>query len=109
MSKREAVSQFWDDVIRAWMQLERFNSSDLDRWFKMYEGRERSAVNLMHYPDPFVGDLRGVRRTPRLVTLGLNPGVGYDELQSRTGLWARRIAEARGYSYCFGRSPAEDP
>jgi len=45
---------------------------------------------------------------PRLVTLGLNPGVAYDEILSRCGIWTKRIAE-QGYSYCFTRSPPTDP
>jgi hypothetical protein len=49
-----------------------------------------------------------VRHEPRLVLLGLNPGVGYDALPGLHGTWAERIQD-RGYSYCFDRSPAEDP
>jgi hypothetical protein len=65
-------------------------------------------VDLDHYPDPYIGDLRGSREEPRLVFLGLNPGIGYDELQGDEGVWTRRIRDA-GYSRCFERSPAEDP
>ena len=45
---------------------------------------------------------------PRLVFLGLNPGIGYDVLQGADGLWTKRIADI-GYSRCFDRSPADDP
>jgi hypothetical protein len=64
-------------------------------------------VDLSHYPDPYVGDLRGLRGEPRLVLLGLNPGIGYDQLQGANGKWTQRIAEV-GYSHCFDRSPEDD-
>jgi len=68
------------------------------------------AVDLERYPGPYVGDLRAVEYEPRVVLLGLNPGVGYDSLQSISGLWAQRIAgSGYSYCYCFRRSPEEDP
>ena len=73
-----------------------------------YPGKGAGAVDLGQYPDPWVGDLRGVRAEPRLVVLGLNPGVGYDALQGASGTWTERI-RAEGYSRCLERSPAEDP
>nr|WP_199303581.1 MULTISPECIES: hypothetical protein [unclassified Synechocystis] len=42
-----------------------------------------------------------------MVVLGLNPGVGYPELQSRDGVWANRIRQT-SFSKCFDRSPPGD-
>lgn len=79
----------------------------LDRWLVSYQGHGAGAVDLAHYPDPYVGDLRGLRSEPRLVVLGLNPGLGYDELQGPDGTWSQRTREL-GYSRGFaqpGRGP----
>ncbi len=108
MSARERVADLWDEVVATWEPGQDAWRSPLDDWFKSYGGRGSGAVNLDQYPDPWVGDLRGLVRQPRLVVLGLNPGVGYDELQGPTGIWTRRILQA-GYSHCLHRSPPEDP
>lgn len=107
-SARERVADFWDEVLADWLAGREHPSANLARWRESYQGKGKGAVDLEHYPDPYVGDLRGVEHEPRMVLLGLNPGIGYDSLQSRSGLWARRIARS-GYSYCFDRSPEEDP
>ena len=81
---------------------------DLKRWQASYQGKGIGQVDMQHYPDPIVGDIRGLRHEPRLVLLGLNPGIGYDSLQSRDGVWTQRIAQ-QGYTKCLDRSPAADP
>lgn len=111
MLGRKEASDTWDDLIAHWLVGDvtpRDYAADMARWRASYAGGGNGAVNLDHYPDPFVGDLRGLATQPRLVVLGLNPGVGYDVLQSRQGLWSKRI-RTEGYSRCFKRSPAEDP
>ena len=105
---REHVADFWDGVLAEWLRGSDALRPPLDAWIASYHGTGAGAVDLSHYPDPYVGDLRGTGREPRLVVLGLNPGIGYDSLQSRDGTWAERIRQ-QGYSRCSSRSPAEDP
>ncbi|RYC10496.1 anti-phage DNA glycosylase Brig1 [Nocardioides zhouii] len=105
---RHRVADFWDEVLAEWRPGTSHLVRPLDRWHAGYSGKGAGAVDLDHYPDPYIGDLRGLRSEPRLVFLGLNPGIGYDDLQGNDGVWTRRIRES-GYSRCFERSPAEDP
>ena len=108
-SARARVADFWDKVLGDWHPgEEHLADARLRRWHDSYVGRGDGAVDLDHYPDPYIGDLRGIRREPRLVFLGLNPGVGYHDIQGDQGTWTRRIRHV-GYSRCFERSPAEDP
>lgn len=106
-SHRARVADFWDDVLADWHPGDAHLTPSLMRWYKSYAGKGDGAVDLSHYPDPYVGDLRGLRGEPRLVFLGLNPGIGYDALQGDTGTWTKRVRQV-GYSHCFVRSPAED-
>jgi len=105
---RTRVADFWDAAIQGWLQLDEMLTRELLDWRNSYSGSGHGALQLQYYPDPFVGDLRGVRKEPRLIVLGLNPGPAYPDLQSWDGIWARRIAE-ESYSRCFRRSHAEDP
>jgi hypothetical protein len=107
-SARAIIADFWDEYLANWLAGDRAIPPDLRPWADSYRGKGKGAVDFEHYPDPYVGDLRGLRVEPRVIVLGLNPGVGYDQLQSPEGTWARRIAET-SYSSCFLRSPAEDP
>jgi hypothetical protein len=43
-----------------------------------------------------------------MVILGINPGIGYQELQSRDGTWAERIRRT-SYSRCLNRVAFDDP
>lgn len=104
---RARVADFWDSALEDWMA-ERTPSEELRQWRDSYRGTGAGKVDDSCYPDPYVGDLRGLESEPEVVVLGLNPGVGYPPLQGRDGLWTRRIAE-QGYSRCLTRSPAEDP
>jgi hypothetical protein len=103
-SARQSVADLWDDVVARWLDRDSALPDDLVRWRASYTG----AVDDRWYPDPFVGDLRGESGEPRVVVLGLNPGVGYAELQSRDGIWARRIRQ-HGYSRCLDRVAYDDP
>jgi len=105
---RVAVANFWDKVLDRWAGGEDHLIVPLERWIASYQGAGKGAVDLGHYPDPYVGDLRGHVHEPRMVVLGLNPGIGYDQLQGPDGIWTARIRE-QGYSGCFQRSPAQDP
>lgn len=106
-SHRARVADFWDHVLAGWHPGDAHLTPTLMRWYASYAGQSDGAVDLSHYPDPYVGDLRGLRAEPRLVFLGLNPGIGYDRLQGDSGTWTERIRRV-GYSHCFERSPAED-
>ena len=108
MSARERVADLWDEVVANWRPGQDVWPGPLDDWFKSYRGRGSAAVDLDQYPDPWVGDLRGLVREPRVVVLGLNPGIGYEELQGPNGTWTKRVLDT-GYSHCLHRSPPEDP
>ena len=109
MNARTEVADFWDEVLDGWRPGEDHLDTDpLGKWFASYQGTGPGAVDLRHYPDPYIGDLRGIHHEPELVLLGLNPGIGYDSLQGDDGLWTKRIKN-ESYSKCLQRSPAEDP
>lgn len=109
MSHRERVADFWDAYLLAWIKGDERDSQTIQQWRSGYRGTGRGVVDLESYPDPFVGDLRGLFGEPRIVVLGLNPGVGYPELQGRNppGIWTQRIAE-ESYSRCMSRVPYGD-
>lgn len=107
-SARERVADEWDRVLGEWSGVSYVFPPDLERWRQTYAGKGAGAVDLSCFPDPYVGDLRGVRHDmPRLVVLGLNPGVGQAALQGVDGLWTRAI-KAEGYSYCTRRAPFDN-
>jgi hypothetical protein len=108
MEARTRIADFWDKALNDWIAGRPMTDPDLVRWHAGYRGTGIGKVDMEHYPDPIVGDIRGLQHEPRLVLLGLNPGIGYDSLQSRDGVWTQRIAEHR-YTRCFDRSPAADP
>lgn len=103
-TRRQEVADFWDAYLRRWLAGDGSLHDPLDRWFRAYHG----PLDLQSYPDPFVGDLRGDRHEPRIVVLGINPGVAVPQLQARGGLWAERV-RTEGLSRCFQRSREEDP
>ncbi|MCW2672982.1 MAG: hypothetical protein JWP14_1571 [Frankiales bacterium] len=103
-SARHRVADVWDDVVGRWLDGDTSLPEDLQRWRDSYRGQ----VDDRWYPDPICGDLRGEIAEPRLIVLGINPGVGHAELQSREGIWADRI-RAQGYSRCLDRVAFDDP
>lgn len=108
MNARARIADFWDRALTDWIKGEPLTNPDLIRWQASYQGKGIGKVDLEHYPDPIVGDIRSMQHEPRLVLLGLNPGIGYDSLQSHGGVWTQRIAQ-HGYTSCLDRSPAADP
>jgi hypothetical protein len=115
---RTRVADLWDGYLKAWIEgddaLEDWTrcqdpslERDLDSWQRSYTGLGRGALDLSCFPDPYTGDIRGNHGEPLLVTLGLNPGIGYPELQGRSGVWTNRIREV-SLSKCFNRSPPGD-
>jgi len=108
VTSRGKVADFWDDVLARWIDGRDHLIPPLPEWLNSYSGTGKGTVDFGHYPDPYVGDLRGGTHDVRLVVLGLNPGRGYPGLQGPDGTWTKRIAEV-GYSHCFDRSPGEDP
>lgn len=91
MSCRTEVADFWDSVLEGWRADPELKDVPevLREWRKSYAGE----VDLRHYPEGFVGDLRGEQREPRIVVLGLNPGIGYEPLTGAHGKWVQAIKE----------------
>lgn len=108
ISARNQISDFWDETIDSWLRGKEVWEAPLDRWIGTYRGRGRGQLVLNQYPDPFAGDLRGGMAKVRMLVLGLNPGIGFDQLQSRQGDWARGILE-HGYSRFLTRRPPDIP
>jgi hypothetical protein len=68
---RGRIADFWDELTAAWLRGEDPLPDPLPDWYASYEGRGDGQVTREAFAEPYVGDLRG---TPRMVTLGLNPG-----------------------------------
>jgi len=107
---RDSVADFWDSYFDAWLGGDDPVKDPLPRWKASYRGTGLAAVQEEFSADPYTGDLRGEKVTPRMVMLGLNPGVGYPELHGRRplGTWMDRIASS-SYSRCLNRFPYGDP
>lgn len=105
---RDRVADFWDLHVAQWLAGQESWTPELREWFDSYRGQGAGQVDLSCFPDPYVGDLRGLRGQPQVVVLGLNPGVGYPRLQGREGgIWSERIRSS-SYSHCMDRSPHGD-
>jgi hypothetical protein len=89
MNHRKRVADFWDEVLEGWSG--NATMSDLPEPLRIWRGSYKGEIDLGGYPEGFVGDLRGETREPRLVVLGLNPGIAYPELQGPNGDWTRAI------------------
>ena len=99
---RLEVADFWDAYLARWLTGDENLRAPLDSWFEAYTGQ----LDLWAYPDPFVGNLRGVadRPEPKIVVLGVNPGGADRGFQDRGGLWANKVLH-HGLSRCFERHP----
>src|SRR3954465_5170421 len=82
---RRRVADFWDRITDEWLAGGDPMPEPLPRWDASYSGRGDGRVPRDGFAEPYFGDLRG---SPRLVTLGLNPGRFVPELQTRGGTFA---------------------
>jgi hypothetical protein len=101
-SARDRIADFWDELTAAWLAGKDRLPDPLPEWYASYKGRGGGQVTRDALAEPYVGDLRG---TPRMVTLGLNPGRAYLDFQGRSGIFAREIRERGSYSAWAATSP----
>ncbi len=101
-SAQGRIADFWDELTAAWLSGEDPLPDPLPDWYASYEGRGDGQVTREAFAEPYVGDLRG---TPRMVTLGLNPGQACPDFQARSGIFAREIRERGSYSAWAATSP----
>lgn len=64
-----------------------------ESWFRSYAGKAEGQPTREAMPEPFVGSWE----SPKLVTLGINPGAADLPFQGRGGYFTREVAE-RGYA-----------
>ena len=87
-SHRERVADFWDTHVKAWLSGGDPMPCPLPRWWASYAGKGIGAPTRDGFPEPYAGDLRGIRWMPRMVVLGLNPGAFRPRFQARDGIFA---------------------
>jgi hypothetical protein len=110
VSAHERVVRFWDDHVASWLAGEDPMPDPLPGWFASYAGRGEGQVSREGFVEPYQGDLMGEVVTPRVVVLGLNPGIFVSELQSRRGLFADEIRSIGSYSRWINTHPYDrDP
>ena len=88
------VTDFWDEVTNEWLAGGDPMPEPLPSWYESYAGRGAGQVTRDGFAEPYLGDLAG---SPRIVTLGLNPGRFHAGLQSRDGTFAGEIRELGSY------------
>jgi hypothetical protein len=104
------VVRFWDDHVTAWLNGEDPMPDPLLRWFASYSGQGKGRVTREGFVEPYQGDLLGEVVTPRVVVLGLNPGIFVPEMQDRGGLFADEIRATGPYSHWINTHPYDrDP
>lgn len=106
---RATVADFWDEWFSRWLAGEDYEPEPLPRWRASYDGRGHGEVMSDFGVEPYTGDLRGETSEPRLVILGLNPGVAHAAMQGRSpqGAWMERIASS-SHSRVLNRIPFGD-
>jgi hypothetical protein len=110
VSARERVVRFWDDHVAAWLDGEDPMPDPLPRWFASYSGQGEGRVTRQGFVEPYQGDLIGEVVTPRVVVLGLNPGIFVPGVQHRQGLFADEIRAIGSYSRWINTHPYDrDP
>lgn len=102
MSAREEVVNFWDREIQRWVSGDHVLTRDLYDWKESYQGSGLGQVDLDVFPEPYVGAINGAE--PRLIMLGLNPGIATPEFQSMEGIFTRQIRES-SYSEWASTAP----
>lgn len=96
ISAGQRVADFWDAHVKAWLGGDDHLSPRLSAWFDSYVGIGDGEVTRDGFPEPYLGDLLGVERTPRMVVLGLNPGEFRAQFQARGGTFASEIVKEYG-------------
>jgi hypothetical protein len=104
-SARERVAGFWDEHVGAWLAGEDPMADPLPRWFASFQGRGAGRVTREGFPEPYTGDLLGRVGLPRLVVLGLNPGVYHPRFQARDGIFADEIRQYGSYGAWMATGP----
>jgi hypothetical protein len=97
-SARERVAAFWDANWQDWRTGAYPLTDPLHSWYESYQGTGLGAPSLAGFPEPYIGDLAGVRPDqPLVVLLGLNPGQYVPEFQATDGIFAQEIQEMGSY------------
>lgn len=104
-SARERVAGFWDEHVSAWLAGKDPMPDPLPRWFDSYPGRGLGEVTRDGFPEPYAGDLLGLLGRPRIVILGLNPGIYHPRFQARHGVFAEEIRQFGAYSTWMATAP----
>ncbi len=104
-SARQRVAGFWDEHVGAWLAGDDPMADPLPRWFASFQGRGAGLVTREGFPEPYAGDLLGRVGLPRLVVLGLNPGVYHPPFQARDGIFADEIRQHGSYSAWMATGP----
>ncbi|MEV4539795.1 hypothetical protein AB0J82_39085 [Asanoa sp. NPDC049518] len=97
-SNRQQIADFWDQHVDAWLAGDDPMPDPLPSWYSCYAGKGVGASTREGFPEPYIGDLRGVQQAPRMVVLGLNPGAYRRSFQSRDGIFAKQIASLGSFS-----------
>jgi hypothetical protein len=103
MRERLRVADFWDGVVRSFLDGEFPLPEPLDRWVSAYAGRGEGEVDRQALPEPYSGPLLDEARA---IFLGLNPGVAIPAYQYRDGVLAREIRMARRHYDVYRTTPA---
>jgi len=90
----------WDAHVDRWLDGDDSLQEPLDAWWRSYAGKGAGAPTRNAFPEPFVGSFD----RPKLVMLGLNPGVAVPELQGIAGDFSNAIRDTS-----YSRWAAGDP
>ncbi|MDT4930001.1 MAG: hypothetical protein QOF92_2868 [Pseudonocardiales bacterium] len=103
---RQRITAFWDNQVAPWLNGDDPMPHPLPEWFASYAGKGRGEVTRDGFVEPYQGNLNG---NPRMVSLGLNPGLYIPELQRRDGSFADEIRRAGAYSRWTAMQPYMGP
>jgi hypothetical protein len=85
---------FWNAHTARWLAGDDPMTPQLARWWSSYQGTGAGKPTRECFAEPWIGPYT---RDAPLVTLGLNPGQAFPQLQSRTGRFADEIRAAGSY------------
>jgi hypothetical protein len=83
---RRRLIQDWDVMIARWLAGDA-PEAPFDEWWGALAGKGDGAPTSDAMPEPYIGSWAA----PKMVTLGLNPGLADFALQGREGVFAKRI------------------